>query len=146
MPTTIEAFQDAAALRAAALLKEADPNLASASDLLFLSALLSAQRKFAASALSPSDTAPLLAMIAADFEHWISRAANRAALVSALSVPATAQIILSDTPTVAKIVSSPAALNAIADSSAALSAFLDIAAMTVLADPPAFAQMAGNAF
>ncbi|MDR2164575.1 MAG: hypothetical protein LBO79_02880, partial [Zoogloeaceae bacterium] len=145
MPT-LDDFQDAAAARAAALLTDIDPTAANLGDLALYAAILRARDRFRASDLQNSDISLLLSMITSDFENWITRAKNRAALVSALSVPATAQIILSDTPTVAKIVSSQAALNAIADSSAALSAFLDIAAMTVLADPPAFAQMAGNAF
>ncbi|MDR2164868.1 MAG: hypothetical protein LBO79_04405 [Zoogloeaceae bacterium] len=144
MPT-VESFQDAAAARAAALLSATDPNLASASDLLFLSALLSAQQKFRASSMPPGDATLLLSMITADFEHWITRAANRAALVQAIATPSLGQLILADAAATNRILSNSAALAALAANRAAVNALVDF--LPDLPDrPEVLAFLAGQDF
>lgn len=144
MPTP-EDFQDGALQRANQLLAGLDPLACTEEELLMHGALLKIRNYLQASSLR-GDLSILLAMITADFDDWISRPRNIAALVQALAMPASAEILLGDAPTLAKICASPAAIDAIAANAQALNIFLDYAPNALIAAPAAFQSLLGAGF
>lgn len=144
MPT-VEDFQDGALARANALLASIDPLTCTEAELLMHGALLKT-RDYLRSTSLRDEPALLLSMLTADFENWISRAKNRAALVSALCVPNVAATILGDAPTLAKIFANESAIAAIADNATATNALADLVPHAILAAPTVFAQLADTTF
>ncbi|MCL2344808.1 MAG: hypothetical protein FWC58_03015 [Desulfobulbus sp.] len=145
MPVTSEDFQDGALKRANQLLAALDPVTFSEEDLLLHGALLKIRDYLRGSSLR-GDLAVLLAMITADFDDWISRPRNVAALVQALALRESAEILLGDAPTLTKICASKEAIEAIAANAQALNIFLDTAPSALVGAPAAFQSLLGSGF